>query len=298
MRRTLALLTVLCVAAAGCAAADNSGRNDGQVGERVRTPAVGPNTTRHPPKDAPKPAEIPPDPQPINPSLPVPANAPARAQSAVVDRIIDGDTLELHSRRPGRVLATTRLTVVRLLEIDTPESVHPSEPVQCYGPAATDALARLTPVGSTVWVLADQELTDYYDRTLLYLWSEKGGASLFVNRALVARGFAKASLYEPNDRFIDVMYAAESAARAADRGLWGSCSRFGAPLARPGPQPAPAPAPSGGGGGDCDPSYSGACIPPYPPDLDCTDIGTPGFGVAGADPHGFDADGDGIACDT
>ena len=72
----------------------------------------------------------------------LPAGVPAGAQAAVVDRIIDGDTLELHARRPGRVLGSTALTGVRLLVIDTPETVHPSEPVQCYGPAASDALAR------------------------------------------------------------------------------------------------------------------------------------------------------------
>ncbi|MDQ3103671.1 MAG: thermonuclease family protein, partial [Actinomycetota bacterium] len=210
-------------------------------------------------------------------------------------------TLELHARRAGRVLGSTRLTGVRLLEIDTPETVHPSEPVQCYGPAASDALARLAPVGTTVWVLADQELKDYYDRTLLYLWSDRGDKSLFINRALVAKGFAQASLYEPNDRYITVMYAAESVAKSADRGLWGFCSRFGEPLTQPDPQPEPeptsAPAPSGGGG-NCDPSYSGECIPPYPPDLDCTEISAQGFNVVGDDPHGFDADGDGIVCDT
>lgn len=167
----------------------------------------------------------------------LPDGVPAGAQAAVVDRIIDGDTLELHARRPGRVLSSTTLTGVRLLEIDTPETVHPSEPVQCFGPAASDALARLAPVGSTVWVLPDEELTDYYDRTLLYLWSQSTGRTRFVNEQLVAEGFAKAALYEPNDRYIDAMYAAEAAARTADRGLWGHCSGFGAPLAQPEPDP-------------------------------------------------------------
>ncbi len=194
------------------------------------------------------------------------------------------------------MLRSTASVDVRLLEIDTPETVHPSEPVQCFGPAASDALARLAPVGSTVWVLPDQELEDYYDRTLLYLWSVDDGKALFVNRAMVARGFAKAALYEPNDRFIDVMDAAESSARSADRGLWGHCSHFGAPLARP--EPAPPPPSGGDDGGNCDPNYSGACIPPYPPDLDCTQISAQGLRVVGEDPHGFDADGDGIACDA
>jgi hypothetical protein len=50
----------------------------------------------------------------------------------------------------------------------------------------------------------------------------------------------------------------------------------------------------------CDPSYSGACIPPYPPDLDCDDLaamGASGVTVSGSDPHNLDADGVGVACD-
>jgi Flp pilus assembly pilin Flp len=50
----------------------------------------------------------------------------------------------------------------------------------------------------------------------------------------------------------------------------------------------------------CDPNYAGACLPPYPPDLDCADLRALGIGqvrVIGSDPHGLDPDHDGIACD-
>ncbi len=64
----------------------------------------------------------------------------------------------------------------------------------------------------------------------------------------------------------------------------------------PAPAPAaPAPAPEVLAG--CDPSYPGACIPPYPPDLDCGDVGVGGFAVVPPDPHGFDGDGDGVGCE-
>ena len=52
--------------------------------------------------------------------------------------------------------------------------------------------------------------------------------------------------------------------------------------------------PSGG----CDPSYPGVCIPPGPPDLDCGDISYRRFTVVGADGHRFDADADGIGCES
>ncbi len=54
----------------------------------------------------------------------------------------------------------------------------------------------------------------------------------------------------------------------------------------------------GGGGGSCDPAYPTVCIPSPPPDLDCTDISYRNFRVRPADPHNFDADNDGIGCET
>ncbi|WP_218841249.1 hypothetical protein [Nitrosopumilus cobalaminigenes] len=48
----------------------------------------------------------------------------------------------------------------------------------------------------------------------------------------------------------------------------------------------------------CDPSYPDVCIPPYPPDLNCGDIGYSNFRVIGSDPHGFDRDNDGIGCES
>lgn len=119
-----------------------------------------------------------------------------------------------------------------------------------------------------------------------------------MSAGMVARGFARALLYEPNDAFIDGMYWAERAARADDRGLWGHCSRFGAPLVPPEPRPEPAIQSRPPPGGNCDPRYSGACIPTYPPDLDCTEIHARGFRVLGDDVHGSDADDDGIGCDA
>ena len=61
------------------------------------------------------------------------------------------------------------------------------------------------------------------------------------------------------------------------------------------PKPAPAPQPLVGGGGACAPGYS-PCVPPYPPDADCADVDGP-IRVTGSDPHGLDADGDGVACE-
>ncbi len=56
--------------------------------------------------------------------------------------------------------------------------------------------------------------------------------------------------------------------------------------------------PGGAPTAGCDPSYPGVCIPPYPPDLDCGQVGVRGFAVAPPDPHGFDGDGDGVGCES
>ena len=49
---------------------------------------------------------------------------------------------------------------------------------------------------------------------------------------------------------------------------------------------------------NCDSSYPDVCIAPYPPDLDCGEIGYANFRVVGDDPHGFDRDNDGIGCES
>ena len=154
-----------------------------------------------------------------------PAGVPDAAQQGTVVRIVDGDTLHLSPTTPGPVGQGAEVKV-RLLEIDTPESQGPRGPRQCYADEATDELTRLLPEEAEVWFVPDRDLRDRYGRTLLYAWNADG---TFVNLAMVRRGFAKAVLFEPNDRHIATMRAAQRGAEKARRGLWGACSSFGAP---------------------------------------------------------------------
>jgi endonuclease YncB( thermonuclease family) len=200
----------------------------------------------------------------------------AIGEPANVTRVIDGDTIE--------VALDNEIVAVRLIGIDTPETVHPTEPVECYGPAAsrftTGALQ-----GRPVRLEFDVELLDQYGRTLAYVWL---GDGLF-NETLVARGFALVTTYPPNVRYVDRFLAAQRDARSHERGLWGAVCN----------QPKPEPMDTGGGGGgNCDPSYPDVCIPPYPPDLDCADVSFTNFEVKPPDPHGFDGDFDGVGCET
>lgn len=196
---------------------------------------------------------------------------------AFVSRVIDGDTIEARFR--GRVID------VRLIGIDTPETVHPTEAVECFGPAAS----RFTEgelEGERVRLEFGLERFDRYGRTLAYVWVD----GFLFNELLVARGFAQVSTYPPNVKYVDRFLEAQREARQHDRGLWGGCPTGGLGGGGSGT--------GGGGNGNCDPSYLNVCIAPYPPDLDCADVSYSNFEVIGSDPHGFDGDGDGVGCET
>jgi endonuclease YncB( thermonuclease family) len=136
--------------------------------------------------------------------------APGRA---TVARVIDGDTVVLAiggAEEPAR-----------LIGIDTPESVAPGRPVECYGPEASARLGDLLPPGTAVDVTRDVEPRDRYDRLLVYLHRTADG--LFVNAAQVADGYAEASDFPPNSAHRTELSRAEHPARTAGLGLWGAC---------------------------------------------------------------------------
>ncbi len=159
----------------------------------------------------------------------MPRGVPRGAQQAQIERVVDGDTVALRALRRGSALTSTQQVTVRLLEVDTPETVHPSRGVECYGPEASAFTKRLARPGSRVWVERDQEARDRYGRYLLYLWTADG---TFVNKELVRTGHATAVLYEPNDRYIEQMRRAEREAKAENRGLWGQCANYPEPKPR------------------------------------------------------------------
>lgn len=143
--------------------------------------------------------------------------APREVGTAVVVDVVDGDTVEV--RVDGRVEA------VRLLGIDTPETVDPHRPVGCFGPEASARTAELLPVGTAVSLERDVEGRDHFGRLLAYVF--RAGDGTFVNEALVAEGYAEVLVIDPNRAYADRLRAAEAAARAAGAGLWGSCPDAG-----------------------------------------------------------------------
>jgi micrococcal nuclease len=110
---------------------------------------------------------------------------------------------------------------VRLLGIDTPESVAPDRPVECYGPEATEVLAGLVPRGTEVRLERDVEARDRFGRLLAYVFRQPDG--LFVNEALAAAGAADTLSIEPNTAYAARLAGAVAGARAAGLGRWGAC---------------------------------------------------------------------------
>jgi len=141
-----------------------------------------------------------------------------RGVPATVTHVVDGDTVDLEF--PGG--ATER---GRLLGIDTPETVKPDTPVQCFGPEASARTKVLLAPGTEVLVQRDAEARDRYGRLLVYLWRRQDG--LFVNRSLVADGFARTLSIAPNTSHRADLAAASSQAATAHTGLWGACSAAG-----------------------------------------------------------------------
>jgi micrococcal nuclease len=127
-----------------------------------------------------------------------------------VIEVTDGDTFQV--RRGGREVT------IRLIGIDTPEVGWYGGTAECYGDAAGRFLRRRID-GRSVRLEFDTERIDRYDRTLAY--AHHGGRML--NLLLVRRGYARVTIYEPNDRYESRLRRAEDAARREGAGLWSVC---------------------------------------------------------------------------
>ncbi len=142
-----------------------------------------------------------------------PTGPPAGAGLGIVTHLVDGDTLDVS-------IGGTEERV-RLIGVDTPESVAPNRPVQCYGAEASAYLDTLVPVGTEVRLERDAVPRDQYGRLLAYVY--RADDDLLVNLALVERGFADAVTYGDNEALYPTLVAAEATARDGGRGLWSVC---------------------------------------------------------------------------
>lgn len=127
-----------------------------------------------------------------------------------VIKVIDGDTIKLENGE-----------VVRYIGIDTPETVHPSEPVQCFGKQASDKNKELVE-GKMVRLEKDITDKDKYGRLLRYVWV----GDLFVNDYLVREGYAYSYTYPPDVKYSEQFVQAQKEAKEGNRGLWNACKEI------------------------------------------------------------------------
>lgn len=128
-----------------------------------------------------------------------------------VKRVIDGDTIELEDG-----------TKVRYIGIDTPESVKPGNPVECYALASKQRNEELV-LAKNVVLEMDVSETDRYGRLLRYVWVD----DILVNKALVEEGFAQAVSYPPDVMYQDMFNEAQRRAKDRSLGLWSDvCSEY------------------------------------------------------------------------
>ncbi len=219
-------------------------------------------------------------------------NSSNSSQSGVlydVVRVVDGDTIDVNI--DGKV---ERL---RLIGMDTPETVDPRKPVQCFGKEAS-AKAKELLSGKKVRLEKDdsQGNRDKYDRLLRYVFLEDGTS---FNKKMIAMGYAHEYTYNLPYKYQSEYKQAQKDAEKAGKGLWspstcnGDTDQSATPSAQTTPKSQQSTAPTNG---NCDPNYS-PCVPSVSYDLDCGDISF-SVKVIGTDHHRFDRDGDGYGCES
>ena len=127
--------------------------------------------------------------------------------------VIDGDTVDIEI--DGR---TER---ARLIGVNTPETKHPTKPIECFGPEASAYMTQLLPKGTDVRIERDTEARDRYGRMLLYLY--RNSDNLFINLDLISRGYGTPMSIEPNTFHRNEFVHAAALAEASNVGLWKAC---------------------------------------------------------------------------
>ena len=142
---------------------------------------------------------------------------PSGAWAQLVTRVVDGDTI-----------VVAGVGTVRLIGVDTPETVDPRKPVQFFGKEASEFTRRMAQ-GKVVRLEFDVQRKDKYQRTLSYAYLPDG---TFLNAEIVKQGFGHAYTTYPF-RYLEQFRQFEREARAANRGLWGTGQTAPVPVASP-----------------------------------------------------------------
>lgn len=129
---------------------------------------------------------------------------------ARVSRVVDGDTI--------KILTSYGEDTIRLIGIDSPETLDPRKPVQCFGNEATREMIKLV-WGKNIQLEADstQGERDKYGRLLRFIFLEDGTP---INKTMIERGYAFEYTYAAPYKYRDEYIAAEEYARTNQLGLW------------------------------------------------------------------------------
>jgi len=128
---------------------------------------------------------------------------------AICTRVVDGDTIVVH--------VAGKEESVRLIGVDTPETVHPSKPVEYFGKEAS-AFTKQMVEGKHVRLEYDWQRRDKYGRLLAYVYLEDG---TFLNAEIIKQGFGFAYTKYPF-KYLDEFREYQRSAQANNRGLWGN----------------------------------------------------------------------------
>lgn len=131
--------------------------------------------------------------------------------SASIVRVVDGDTIKI------KLDNNNKEETVRLLLVDTPESVHPTKPVQPFAIEASDFVKKLLPKGKDVKIELGTNERDKYGRLLAYLFTD----GKMVNQLLLEKGYARvAYVFAPNTKYIDEFRDIQEKAQLKKMGIW------------------------------------------------------------------------------
>lgn len=142
-----------------------------------------------------------------------PGSAPGVAREATVLRAVDGDTILVREAGGGNER-------VRYIGVDTPESVKPDTPVECYGHEASDFNKSMVE-GKRVRLVPDQEAEDKYGRSLAFVYV----GNTLVNAELLKSGYARTLEIDPNTSKAAYFADLERVAIRTNKGLWRACDR-------------------------------------------------------------------------
>ncbi|GHV92335.1 hypothetical protein AGMMS50268_28380 [Spirochaetia bacterium] len=140
---------------------------------------------------------------------------PGRMLGAEVVSHVDGDTVRVRIPNPPEGLGTVE--TIRLIGVDTPETVHPRREVEFFGKEASD-FTKQKLLGKQVNLAFDWDTRDKYGRLLAYIYTADGAC---FNAALIREGYGHAYT-RFTFQFMDEFRALEQEARREKRGLWGN----------------------------------------------------------------------------